>query len=140
MSALFPLDPVPAARSEGGTESLRTDHKELESLTRSVMKKVVSGERAAIARAVGELQARLLAHMDREERELLPRYALHAPQDASEIRSDHARIREVLAELDVAVDLHLVRAATLDAFLNTVQMHAMRESAGLYPWAARLGL
>ena len=42
-------------------------------------------------------------------------------------------MRSVVAELDVAVDLHLVRANALDAFLSTCA-RMPHENAGLYRW------
>jgi len=126
-------------RTTTSATSLRADHDALEDLTHSVMKKVIAGRREGLAEAIGELQARVLAHLDSEERDVLPRYAEYAPQDASELLAEHATMRSVLAELDVAVDLHFVRANALDAFLATLRTHAIRENAGLYRWAERTG-
>lgn len=120
------------------TRSLRADHEALEALAQSVMKNLVEGDHAHVAAAVGELQSRVTAHLETEERELLDDYAKDAPEDARELVLEHGVIRKVLAELDVAVDLHLVRADAIDAFLRVLRAHSLREDQGLYRWAERV--
>ena len=71
-----------------------------------------------------------------EERSLFDGYARYAPEDAQELLREHASIRQALAEFDVGVDLHLLRADAVKAFLVRLQAHATRENAGLYCWAA----
>jgi len=116
---------------------LRADHDELAVLTESVMRTIVAGDQAEVAAAIAGLQARVLAHLDGEERDLFPGYAQYAPHNASELLADHGKIRRALAELDVTVDLHLVRADAIKAFLATLRKHAIEENAGLYRWAAQ---
>jgi hypothetical protein len=116
---------------------LRADHEALEGLARTLMDTVALGERDGVAAAIAELQGRVAAHLDAEERTLFLRYAEDAPEDASELLGEHVQIRKVLAELDVSVDLHLVRANAIEAFLRKLQAHAAREDASLYRWAAK---
>ncbi|MDB4943245.1 MAG: hypothetical protein JWP97_2779 [Labilithrix sp.] len=122
------------ARASARAKTLRTDHDALVTLTSSVLSRVITGSQEGIADAIGDLQARVLAHLDAEEREVLPGYAEYSPQASSEIMREHATMRSALAELDVAVDLHLVRADALASFLATLRAHAAREDTGLYRW------
>ncbi len=114
----------------------RADHEHLEALASSVLHGVMSGEQQEIDAAITTLQTRVGAHLDGEERDLLPGYAKHDAVDAARIAEEHATIRRALALLDVATDLHLVRANALRAFLVDLRAHAARESSGLYAWAA----
>lgn len=115
---------------------LRADHDQLEALAQSLVRTIVEGDRDDVGAAITVMQTRVLAHLDGEERSLLGGYARYAPEDARELLREHAMIRQALAEFDVGVDLHLVRADAVKAFLGALQAHAERENAGLYRWAA----
>ena len=115
---------------------LRADHDELEALARGLIRAIVEGDRDDVAAVITVMQTRVREHLDGEERSLLAGYARYAPEDAQELLREHAQIRQVLAEFDVGVDLHLVRADAIKAFLVALQAHAARENAGLYCWAA----
>lgn len=82
-----------------------------------------------------ELDHGLLAHMEAEERFVLPRLARAHPDEAVEILREHGRIREQLLELGVAVDLHAIRLEQSRAFIETLRGHAEREDRLLYRWA-----
>jgi hypothetical protein len=76
------------------------------------------------------------AHFAAEESLLLPGFAKIAPEQAQLVRDDHARIRRLLAEVGLEVDLHLVRARTVEALIDELHRHAEREDAFLYRWAS----
>jgi hypothetical protein len=114
---------------------LREDHDMMATLAENILKQITGGDREDVARAITSLQVRLGEHLDMEERELLPGYARLHPDDAAHILTEHRAFRKALAELDMATDLHLVRAEALRAFLGTLRAHAVRENAGLYRWA-----
>ena len=117
--------------------SFRADHEVLSTLASDILAGIVEGDPKRMPEAISVLQAAVAAHLDDEERELLPRYALFAPEDAARILQEHAGIRKVLAELDLETDLHLVRADAMAAFLAALQAHAAREDAGMYLWASQ---
>ena len=122
----------------GSTRSLsalRTDHDALIVLTNDILAIIVEADRQKMQAAISALQALVAAHLDDEERELLPRYAKHAPEDAARIKEDHAGIRRALAELDIQTDLHLLRADAMHSLLAALQAHAAWEDAGMYRWA-----
>ncbi len=114
---------------------LREDHDLMASLAESILKQITEGDREDIGRAITSLQLQLAEHLDMEERELLPGYARLHPADAQRILAEHHGFRKALADLDMATDLHLVRADALRAFLGTLRAHAVHENAGLYLWA-----
>lgn len=131
------FDAVREQQAARSVTLLRADHEALEGLARSVMRGVALGERDEVTAAISELQDRVGAHLDAEEQTLFLGYAAEAPDDASELLREHAEIRKVLAGLDVSVDLHLVRADVIEAFLGKLRAHAAREETGLYRWAAK---
>ncbi len=114
---------------------LREDHDLLTSLAENILEQIADGDHGDVGRAITSLQLRLGEHLDMEERELLPGYARLHPDDAARILTEHRAFRKALAELDMATDLHLVRAESLRAFLATLRAHAIHENAGLYRWA-----
>jgi len=86
-----------------------------------------------------ELDHGLLAHMEAEERFVLPAFAQIDRQEALALLHEHGQIREQLLELGVAVDLHCIRLEQSRAFIATLRAHADREAKLLYRWAdARL--
>ena len=91
-----------------------------------------------------KLDHELLAHMEAEERFVLPAFARIDREEALALLREHGRIREQLLELGVAVDLHCIRLEQSRAFIETLRAHAGREDNLLYRWAdtrldARLG-
>ena len=115
---------------------LRADHHILAALAATVLEAVVNGDRTEAGDAIAAMQRSVLGHLAEEERELLPEYARHAPEDARAILDDHTAIRAALADFDVATDLHFLRANVVEAFLARLRTHAAREDEGLYRWAA----
>jgi hypothetical protein len=78
----------------------------------------------------------VLAHLAAEEELLLPAYARHAPDDARELEEDHEELRRLLYRIAIDVELHVVRAATVDQLIARLREHAAHEEQGLYTWAA----
>ncbi|MCE9574265.1 MAG: hemerythrin domain-containing protein [Deltaproteobacteria bacterium] len=83
-----------------------------------------------------QFEAGIEAHIDAEERLLLPAFAEAAPSEAAFLRDDHARIRQHMVQLGIEVDLHLVRVGTVRALVDELHRHAAREDGNLYQWAA----
>lgn len=77
----------------------------------------------------------LLDHLVAEEELILPAYSAHAPADAQALRDDHAAIRKALERLGIEVELHLVRAHSVNELVDSLRAHAAREDRGMYPWA-----
>ncbi len=115
---------------------LRSEHDELEENAMNLLAIVEEGDREAMRTTFTKLQARLLAHLDAEETTLFPRYAEVAEDDARILCEEHAAFRRTLDELDVAIDLHLVRLEAVRDLVTKLAAHAHRENVTLYRWAA----
>lgn len=77
----------------------------------------------------------LLDHITAEEELILPAYEEHAPEDASAIRQEHAAIRQALYRLGIDVELHVVRAHSVNDLVAALRAHAAREDRQMYTWA-----
>ena len=81
-----------------------------------------------------ELEHGLLAHMEAEERYVLPSFARVEHAEALDLIREHGAIRERLLELGVALDLHLVRFQRAHEFIELLRAHAAREQKMMYRW------
>ncbi len=77
----------------------------------------------------------LLEHLAAEDELILPAYAEHAPTEAQAIRDDHAAIRKALNRIGLEVELHVVRAHSVNELVDSLRAHAAREDTVMYPWA-----
>ena len=116
---------------------LTRDHARLDQLFAELQAAFDADARADAARLWGELDRRLEAHMDFEERHLLPSFRAVNRREADELLREHDFIRHRLIELGVGVDLHLLRTEVVADFLALLRGHARREDALLYRWAER---
>jgi len=82
-----------------------------------------------------ELDHGLLAHLEAEERFVLPAFAKVDRDEAVALLREHGKIREQLLELGIAVDLHFIRLEQSRAFIDALRSHAAREDRLLYRWA-----
>ncbi len=123
-----------AARSDSLYTFMTANHARLEKVF----------DRLLDAMAVGSPDARelwtdldlgLLAHMEAEERYVIPAFATVDRAAARELLDDHAQIRAQLLELGVALDLHHLRFETSQEFVRILRTHAAREDNLLYRWA-----
>jgi hemerythrin superfamily protein len=82
-----------------------------------------------------ELDRGLMAHMEAEERYVLPAFARVDRDEAMALLREHGKIREQLLELGVAIDLHVIRWPRSEEFVRMLRSHAAREENLLYRWA-----
>ena len=82
-----------------------------------------------------DLDHGLLAHLEAEERYVLPAFAHIDREEARALLREHGLIRERLLELGVAVDLHLGRYEAGRELVDMLRAHADREDKLLYRWA-----
>ncbi len=82
-----------------------------------------------------ELDHGLLAHMEAEERFVLPVFAHVDGEEARALLREHGLLREQLLQLGVAVDLHCIRYDASHEFAELLERHAGREENLLYRWA-----
>jgi hypothetical protein len=82
-----------------------------------------------------ELDHGLLAHMEAEERFVLPVFAHVDAEEARALLREHGLLREQLLQLGIAVDLHCVRYEWSREFAELLERHAGREENLSYRWA-----
>lgn len=76
------------------------------------------------------------AHLRLEEEEVFPTLRERGPAQAelvARLVAEHDEIRRRLFTLGVEIQVHAIRADTIDAFLAAMRRHAERENAELYP-------
>jgi hemerythrin-like domain-containing protein len=87
-----------------------------------------------LARTWSELERGLLRHLEFEERELFPLVAPFHAEGVQALREEHERLRKLVTELGVRVDLHTLRKNTVDDLVEALRRHAEREDRTLYRW------
>lgn len=111
------------------------DHRRLEDLFDRLLAALRTDDREQIASVWTEFDVGLAAHLEAEEKYLIPELARSSERDAQAILAEHARIRTRLAELDTQVDLHMVRLESARQFIQQLRDHARHEDRMLYRWA-----
>ena len=111
---------------------LSRDHQELETLLERLSLAAEACNREALALTWAELEPRLTLHMQAEERYLLPLLEATHPAEIQRILLEHARIRDTVAQLGVAVELHAVRKNDIQALVELLLAHAKHEDEELY--------
>jgi hemerythrin superfamily protein len=117
---------------------LHGSHRHLERAGTKLVEAIAANDREETLLLWRDLEAQLLAHMEAEERYVLPAFAKADPGEALALLREHGKLREQLLELGVAVELHTLRQHMLDDFVALLRAHATREESLLYTWAAAL--
>jgi uncharacterized protein (TIGR02284 family) len=100
----------------------------------------VAADDPALAREEWDaLEDLVLAHLDAEEMFLLPAYERAAASEADAIREGHTRIRRMLGDLAVAIELHTLRVESVSTLREVLMSHIDLENRTLYPWARTHG-
>jgi hemerythrin-like domain-containing protein len=115
---------------------LTQDHQEIDALLRSLSEDAAAPERSEPLHSTWcQFETRLLCHMDAEERYLLPLIEASDAEEAARTRLEHVRIRQMVYELGVAIELHSARQPAIDALVQLLHEHARREDLILYELA-----
>jgi hemerythrin-like domain-containing protein len=120
----------------GLQSTLAREHEYLNGLFERLLAAFHANAGAELGPLWTEFDSRLRSHMTLEEEYILPEFAKVEVTEANELRREHVRIRELLAELDIAVDLHLARESTIADLVALLKAHAEREDRLMYRWAA----
>ena len=115
---------------------LAEHHRAMEAACTELLGHTYADEPFELVAEYRRFEREVRAHLAAEEDLLLPRYAQHAPDDARKLLDDHEELRRLLYRIGVDVELHIVRAATVDQLVARLRAHAAHEDAGLYAWAA----
>ncbi len=117
--------------------ALDQHHREIEEACLAMLGAGFACDPCDLARRWGEIDHQLSDHMTAEENFLFPAYEHDEPENAQDLRDQHARLREQALEIGIAVQLHTVRMEQIQAFVAALRAHAQREEASLYRWADR---
>ncbi len=96
---------------------------------------VKADDALAVAREVRALEKEMLQHLAAEERLLFPEYAAVAPYEVVELRTAHAKIRQLLAALLDSALHDQVTKKQVDEVVNVLLAHHAAEETGVYRWA-----
>lgn len=114
---------------------LTRSHAELRRLADELLAAMAADARDQVTRLWADFDHGLLAHMEAEERFVLPIFAHVDADEAKALLREHGLLREELLELGVAVDLHLLRYDRSRELAALLEAHATREERLLYRWA-----
>lgn len=128
---------APLLRHAGLRGELIRDHARLDHLFGELRAAFDADAREDAARLWAELDRGLTAHLDFEERHVLPAFRAVDPSEVEGLLREHDLIRHRLTELGIGVDLHSVRAEIVADFVALLRAHAHREDELLYRWAER---
>jgi len=112
-------------------------HREIEEACLAILSAGFAGEPRDLAQRWSAIEHQLADHMAAEEHLLLPAYQREDPENAQDLRDQHAWLRERAFEIGVAIQLHTVRCEQLQEFVAELRDHARNEEVSLYRWAER---
>jgi hemerythrin-like domain-containing protein len=116
-------------------DALRDDHHRLDALFDQLLNAVHVNDAALADAAWTDFENGILTHLEVEEQHMLPLLRREAPEEADGILDEHEKLRSLLAEIGVALEIHLVRETTVEELVGSLRAHAAREEALLYRWA-----
>jgi hemerythrin HHE cation binding domain-containing protein len=116
--------------------TLAKDHEQLDALFERLLAAFHADAGRELCPLWAEFDSRLRAHLALEEELILPQFARVDPTEARCLADEHVRIRKLLSELDIAVDLHLAHERTIADLVTLLRAHGRREDALMYRWAA----
>jgi len=114
--------------------SLHADHRELDSLLQRLMFAFKTNAGDEIDRLWGEFESRLLAHMEAEEKYLVPCLRRSHPGEIERLLEEHGLLRKKLLEFGTQLELHLTRLEIMRSLASALHAHASHEDR-LYEWA-----
>lgn len=117
--------------------ALAQDHQHLEEMFCKLAHEMRTNDRSKLRALWTEFENELLKHLRFEEEALIPRFAVDHANAARLLLLDHDLIRQMMLEIGVGIDLHLVRADSSDRFISFLRAHAAREDTLFYPWIAK---
>lgn len=124
------------ALANNGPRLLFADHHEkIEQACEALRASIYTDDSHELMMRFRSFEHAMLEHMAAEEEQILPAYAEDAPDEAAAVRATHDDLRRQLYRIGVEVELHCVRASTLEQIIKTLRAHAAREDGQMYPWA-----
>ena len=117
-------------------QRLKDEHHALEALYQEVANRVHCGEAALIDASWTTLEAKLLAHLEFEEKHLFAGFEKVDPTETKRLQQEHVEVRRSLTQMGFAIELHTLREEAVGEFLAMLRAHGAREELLLYRWAS----
>ena len=114
---------------------LGAHHREIEAECLEIMSAGFADDERDLTWRWGNVERELLEHMAAEERMVFPAYRQANPENAQDLRREHAALREHALEIGIAIQLHTISCEQLQQFVDQLRAHARHEEASLYRWA-----
>jgi len=111
------------------------DHETLDALLVQLAEEAQDSDRPALQATWSDFETRLIAHINAEERYLLPLIEADNPREVALTRREHGEIRDLIAELGLAIELHTAREPDICRLVDLLRAHAKHEEAALYTLA-----
>jgi hemerythrin len=115
--------------------AFQQDHLRLDGLFEDLLNRMHVNDVAAAREVWTAFDAGLAGHLEAEESFMIPIFQRHDPVEAAAILAEHAKIRSLVAELGMMLDIHALREDTVAELVRFLRAHAAREEAALYRWA-----
>jgi hemerythrin superfamily protein len=125
---------APASDSLVLRDHLLADHRLVEQALEQLVAAFEADDRERMRELWTTFEAQLLAHLETEERFVMPGFLAKNARGARAIAEEHKHIRRRMTEIGTAVELHVVRLETLRAFIEELRAHARTEENLLYQW------
>lgn len=119
-------------------DSLSQEHARLDAMLATVLELTHADVRPRLERQWAVFEESLLSHLEAEETLLLPVVAKHDGAFAARIRDEHTKIRALLGEIGVGLELHMVREERMHQLAQFLRDHAAMEEGPLYLWAGNV--
>lgn len=133
-AAEAPSEPSGEPSEPSVAELLTGDHQRLDRLFQAIAVEAALGDSDLLHRQWTAFGQELTRHMDVEEVRIISAFSRREPKEARGLLDDHARIRSMLTELAIDLDVHRLRPDRIRALVAELDEHARRETALLYPW------
>ncbi|MGO8996784.1 MAG: hemerythrin domain-containing protein [Polyangiaceae bacterium] len=114
---------------------LQEDHRRIDALLDRLVACVRADDRDAEAESWTRVETALLQHLDVEEMFVFPALTHGHAKEVEALLREHAALRRELGAIGLALDLHTVRAETIETFCAMLRDHAEREDSLAYPQA-----
>jgi len=117
---------------------LLRDHQRMDELMERLLDDIHRGEWSVCQSTWSTFERQLLQHFEAEETFLLPALDAESPEETAALRTEHANVRRLLADMGVRIELHTLREEHVRRFIEMLKAHAAREEALLYRQARDL--
>jgi len=116
---------------------LAGDHVRLHRAFQSIVTRAYGGDYQQLEGEWVTFERALQQHLDAEERTLIPALAQDRPGEARVLLEEHARMRVTVLQMGIDLELHCLRVERVEAFVEALHAHAVREENVFYPWVDR---